>query len=631
MTWRWAGSLLLVAVLLVVVGRFLLPDDARERSPLDGDPSPSRGGVTDLVPSVPVPDEEADAAVREPPAANAERVDPEAKPWDPKPIEPTEVVLEGRVFDRTGTPAGDVLVLLGKGRYLQELGRTDADGGFRFRVRLVAAPINLRLEEPWVFSPPVPVEAGGWEGPRELQAHRRGTLEGRVVDAEGRPVDGVSIEVLMRGRYFGNPAPRVQYTRADVPAGGSNRFTAERLPILPGTVLRLQSIRFERTELPIDLDREPLVELRLPFRLDHVTGRVLSDGRAPRDGRLRLGRARGNVMSSTGEFAVDLEGVTVLDRPLVVAAQGHAPVVIEGVGRRFLELGRRHPPIEVALEPAGRISGRVLGPDGAPASGVWVSITDPAEFYDEYAEAVASPQGVLTVESEADGSFLLDGLRRQEVTVVALDPETLLYVRETLTPDREELILRLPSIPTDRVVRGRILAPDGESLGAISVTVFAEVPGRPHRDRRAYRRGQADLEGYFEVAGLPDLDLKITAGHDVHPRELALPRGVHTVNHEFQRLCVIEIEWPPATPGPDAVRVWDGLGQEVPAFRHQWGVYLEEERLNLGAMKLKGNELQVGRVWVPEGAQRLGLYRNGIEILQLPLSPHPNRKQTVRP
>ncbi len=118
------------------------------------------------------------------------------------PFAPVELRLEtativiGRVIDRDdGTGVSAAIELRPSGDdQASRFARTDPDGGFRIE----GIPNGRWIAEAYAvgYLPGAAIELEAGRGVPELALTRGGTIEGRVVDANGRPVDGATVRTL---------------------------------------------------------------------------------------------------------------------------------------------------------------------------------------------------------------------------------------------------------------------------------------------------------------------------------------------------------------------------------------------------------------------------------------------------
>ena len=544
-------------------------------------------------------------------------------------IDPVDLTLEGRFIDRTGAAAGGVVLTLKSGiQAPRAIGSANSDGTFEVDVTLIERPSELGLEPPWKLAQPAPLVATEWDEHRVLVVERIIQFEGTVLDEDGTEVDGVEVAYCAPGHLYAYPEPRICLAPPST-SGQHGKFRLAAVA-LPNLTLRASSTRYEQADVPASPDGGE-IEIRLSFRDEHLTGRVRNAAGAPLQARVAMHLRQTDTHPDTGEFALDLTGFVPLDEPLVVAAQSYAPAVIEDVGARFVELGRRHPPLEIVLEGAGILAGKVVDAAGAPVPEATVAVLDPAPAGDSYAEEHASPRGQLTVTVEADGSFLFDGLQKRPYTIVAVHPEKLDRVEVEAEPDAEDVVVQFPLLESRRIVNGYFHYPDGSAAGGLSASAYVELPGRPFDNHVFYRKTSVAGDGTFLLDDLPMQDLRLGTSQSVHPRFYPLPKDATNVDHVLYRLCPVDLLWPVDTDAPDLAHAITSGGEELPIYRQRWGVFRDEPRLSFSAPDGSAGGFKAASFWVPENGSLLVLKRRGKELQRLPLSLAVGVTNTVRP
>jgi protocatechuate 3,4-dioxygenase beta subunit len=178
---------------------------------------------------------------------------------------------------------------------------------------------------------------------------------------------------------------------------------------------------------------------------------------------------------------------------------------------------------DLVLRPASRVEGRVVGPDGAPVPGASVRI----EGDDVLALAIGAMGGEdpSAVPTDAEGRFALVG-----VEGTAGSAKRTLSVRAGgFVPGKSEpfaipegATVEVPVVRLSRgaTVRGSVLDPDGRPVAD------AKVQASPAREGSlvtgmeslfdAPQETVADSDGRFELAGLPEGKLSLTASGTVH-------------------------------------------------------------------------------------------------------------------
>jgi hypothetical protein len=266
----------------------------------------------------------------------------------------------------------------------------------------------------------------------DLQLVKGATARGKVVDSDGRPIDGASVKLGMPRldtRYGMSTATQTgrdgTFTLTNLPSGGW--LVEVELPQEPGA-LRPPIVYFPGVILNADAS---FIELAPGRTTENVT--IV----AP-----RLADNKLTVRVVTLEQVRDVDVSFVRVEPLVsrkVAIDDSGTGSINGmtVGRYFLIARARsgdrvvtaHEAVDVIggeqetllyLQPASRITGRIVGENGlAPAlDGVRVG----ASWTEDGVEI--NPLNVDQARVAADGTFRLDGLFGTRILqVMGLDPE----------------------------------------------------------------------------------------------------------------------------------------------------------------------------------------------------------------
>jgi protocatechuate 3,4-dioxygenase beta subunit len=263
------------------------------------------------------------------------------------------------------------------------------------------------------------------------------TIHGRVLDADGEPVAGACVwrdggdhpPGWLPPSFGGDAEWTAAHTdgegrysvrvAADHRPDGASIVLRARLqgldacaPDAPGT-LRVSARAGETIEAP-DLVLDSLV--RLIVR--DAEGRPVSAAIASLAARGIVPRFAG-VSDAKGAVRFQLDGPTEALPRLVVSAPRHAPAFLGAcvVGT---------PPLEVELQPAHRVAGRVIYADGSPAAGAVVHVGNAAlpaneglGFYDEaqtftkeglaasYGRAIAAEDGSFEIGDLQDGPFVV--------------------------------------------------------------------------------------------------------------------------------------------------------------------------------------------------------------------------------
>lgn len=333
-------------------------------------------------------------------------------------------------------------------------------------------------------------------------------LSGRVTDAEGAPVAGARVQVILAQRpaadFAHEPFAR---TSADgrfelaMPPFDANESavvvvslplhsTVRSKPFAVGTESRRLDVtlpRFEEVVIRvIDGEGAPIPRARIAFA-------------APEEVPLHRGAAMLLVPGFPGSAAVNApSGETTLH--LVPGVYTFAAVA-EGFQTRTVteQAVARGSRVDIALEPAFTIRGRVHR-EGTGVSGVQVMV-----FGDDVAMRAREP-----ITTGADGRFEIGGLARATYRLSLQKHEEMLQ-REITTEAPAELDVALPAAGT---LQGRVV--DAATRQAVPQFVFSVEPVEPSDAQRRdgvpmMQRGESAGDGTFR-ATLSAGRYRVTAG-----------------------------------------------------------------------------------------------------------------------
>jgi protocatechuate 3,4-dioxygenase beta subunit len=424
---------------------------------------------------------------------------------------PAGLVAFGRVVDDNERPVAGAAVALTEANAdslrarFRRLGfgtggggaETASDGEGRFELRDLAAG---RFDLAVTASGFAPLAVPGVELPEGEAEIDLGTvlmapgvaLEGRVTDADRRPIAGATITWHAASR---NPVLRAlgDSGRAAVTSGDDGRFRVGDL--LPGKPINVEveakgfaGEQVPGVEPPGD---EPLVVVLEPAA--QLAGRVVDETGAPIENARVLARGStgrsafgGFGSAGTGEDgSFTLEDLEPGKITLMVQASGYQALerdlgeVAAGEERRDLRL---------QLARGATLTGRVLGTDGLPLSDALVSIQE-------------SRSGVLrfstrSAPTDADGHFTLEGLPPGPASFSADHADHVRSVRDLdVRPGENRLDFRLER---GLSVAGRVVDENGSPVLGASVRV-----GSGMRFTFGGRDGaMSDEDGRFELSGV---------------------------------------------------------------------------------------------------------------------------------
>ena len=436
-------------------------------------------------------------------------------------------ILIGRLVDLDGKPApgGPVRLLrlpgsggrgqvpLGDGELAVDAESVAAEDG-RFSLRhLAAGRYEVRAGHPRHATrvlPPIDVLEGDTIDLGTIELAPGGPLAGRVVDADGRPVEGVWLTAeatSVAARFAGTPQ------RVDAESDSEGRFELKGLPAAEPLRLTARHSGYSEAQIGgivVPLAEPLVVELR---KGSTILGRVVGPEGEPIENAsvtvtapLGIGSTGFGLPALTdvdGRFEVG--GLGAGTRTLTARADGYQQREVEGLTiLEDDELG----PVEVRLEAGAEISGRVLARDGSPApgTGVWLAArwTEPGGD----GAAIPPPPDLTLVapahgRSDARGEFVIRG--------AAVGPTTITAHHDRLGDAAAELEVRPGANAIELIldprgrIHGRVVDGDGEPVPGARIELAARG-GRPWQ-----WPAQTDREGRFVFRFLAAGDYQLGA------------------------------------------------------------------------------------------------------------------------
>lgn len=395
--------------------------------------------------------------------------------------------VSGRVVDAAGQPLRDVAV------YAVNHGErcnSDRDGGFELTGIAPGAHRRLRFIKPGFSTAEIalePLEPHEARAGIEAVLHPGRVAFGRVVDEDEAPVAGARVELTAEGILAGPWWAETDAAgRFEVPDLSAGRYglTVDAGGFAPRAIRGLEIAAETRTDFgPIVLARGSVLEGRVEDR----EGRPIEGARI--DARLadfHTSHLRGRHQSASA--TTDAEGRFVLEGlireaklSLTVAKPDYAAQQLDAVAGK---------PVTIVLEPAARLDGKVLGPDGEPISAALVAASpDPQQ-------PAARPSGSYT---DAEGAFEIADLTPGVVTLTVEAEGFRQYRRTGLAVAAESETLEIVLEPAT-IVRGTVRDADGVPVSWASVRIR---PVRGFRDGLGVVKGGTDAEGRFVIEEAP--------------------------------------------------------------------------------------------------------------------------------
>ncbi len=363
---------------------------------------------------------------------------------------------------------------------------TDSDG--RFDVRLVPGTYAIGISGSSVVSKTIPsTKIDEKSSPLTLVADRGVTVSGRVVYSDGSPVPDTMI--VLRAE----PAVTVS---ALSDGTGFFRFTnAPRGSVTLGfRVSNDSEFANDGVKQTVNAPAEDVVLTMPPggriagVVLDSPTRRPIPDFQIYTMRAAGMGGMRPKSFSS-GDGSFTLEHLPAGRVDLSAAAVGYVRGTLNGVE---VTDGKTTANVELRLDPAGRVSGRVTSRDGETLSGVYVSVMQGGARGGTISDsATTDSNGEFKLESVPPGdqqiAFSKQGYVRQEKSVESGAGKE----------SRVDVVL-----DHGLEMQGRVIDESGQAVPMADVRAQATGDGGGAR---------SDASGSFTIAGLRDLHYSLVA------------------------------------------------------------------------------------------------------------------------
>ncbi|HEX3126817.1 MAG TPA: carboxypeptidase-like regulatory domain-containing protein, partial [Thermoanaerobaculia bacterium] len=387
------------------------------------------------------------------------------------------------------------------------------------------------------------------------------TAFGRVVDEHGGPMAEARVALTRNtddrlwpggsaddGLFQATTDSGGRFEIPDLPAGWFDLETS-RAGFLPE---RFQALEVEGGSGRIDLGT---ITLRQPAT---VTGWVIgSKGEPLADVRV--------LLKSGGEVGVEVASGPD-GRFELTAPDPRKPFELEACRPDRLSLFYPYEtlpdgPVEITLPSAARLTGRVVDPDGEPASGASVTASvDPDHFWPIPPSPLSCPRiDEVKATTDAEGRFVLGPLPNARLYVWATMQGYVGSDVEIVELDGTEAEVPVLALEGGSVVAGRVLQADGSPAPHALVTMTG---------RNGYRFMKfdfADGDGRYRIDGLPTGEQTVEAQHDALGRG---QRDIEIAHGENQVDITLESSEPRLARGrvvnPDGVPVPGALVEQGP-------------------------------------------------------------------
>ncbi len=556
---------LLLGFACFLLGSALLWSGWGERAREEPAPRPGAARLDSSEAAPGTPERTRDVAGRQETADDALLLAEQAE--DPTASTSARHLVHGTLVDEQGRPLGGLELRAGPG---EPSVRTDADGRFRVRTRdphhrLVPRSVDWALLE---------ASRSLETGALLLVAGRTGVLDGRVVDAEGRPL-ALRLRASLEPGALSAAGPRADGlprsgrggSSWSVTARADGHFSFARVPVDVPLVLEwdhdqhqrvLASLAAgERPFLQLVVDRDPTVR---------IAGIVLEDDGRPVPGACLALGAQNWRSDEDGRFEVDVPQSRE-PRTLTASSAHGGEVRVARVEDALAPASDgdvdRIDGLEVRLSPPRPlVRGRLLDADGLPLPGWRVRRLHASEPHS--ATRALTDRLAEHVFTQADGSFVVRGLPSEEESVVleAWSKRTRVVALSPPYAPGTSGVDWVLTIPASAPLAGVLESPSGAPVVRATIRLAPILDGRRGRTTASVR---SDLDGSFRIDAAPrqPFELSIQASGFL-PRTLELADPLELPSPLLLTPAArLVLRAPPEGSQPYALRLQDPSGKAL--------------------------------------------------------------------
>lgn len=544
-------------------------------------------------------------------------------------------VVRGLALDWQGQPIPGLAIRLERDGELLDADPvvTDTHGGFRMPVDPRATRV-VTYDERFVT-----IMKGLLEADRDVRlvAAPRLDLHGRVLDGEGRPIEGAHLVWLMNHLIPVSYRHALDFTEPQMwstSTDAEGRYSFLGVPDTAASRVHVNAIGRRGRALALEeLKREPEVRLEAPRALfGRVLGRVVDEEDRP--------VADAIVSLAPLQARSDAQGRFEL--PLGMRPTGTDLVAIRGdlAGRLTLDPGslEADEPVVLRLATPGAVEGAVLDAVGRPVPGAKVWLADPSwvgpgERGPVQAEATLAgreAESWCPVACDSNGRFRLEGLLDRAYRLVASDPFGRIVRVQPDVHAGDALEFRLDAAADAGQVTGQVVDSRGRPIEGVEVVRLLPVV-----DVRwgAYRQTRelpdepvlTDADGRFRLppGDARDAILRLR-GDAVLPIDLPLVRAAASEpTYRASRRAHLQVRLAEPFDRADQFEVRDAEDRTLVVIQLRESCSHPFDRADL----VDGRSLVLV---TPETATSVVLFREDQEVARVPVTPVPGRTAIVR-
>ena len=498
--------------------------------------------------------------------------------------------VRGRAVDVRGAALEGVSIVL-QGPDQEPLAVTGPGGIFEAEVPMKRDPLwnsevgrpCLRVEdEDWLTVRQSCVQDTNQQLEHIVVAAAVTSLEGRVEDSGGAPIEGAQVKLDPRGEeFFGFPhaldlttsVPRAESSDA------AGRFFFERFPDARGLQLYVFAQGFEAAAIDLDEASWPLlIQLVRTEETDQVVlqGVVLDAAGGWVEGAtVRLGDAE-TESDRDGLFRIPV-GHLSPTTPLCAASEGRLPALIPRFGEVIERQGGTPQPVELVLGgPPLEIRGRVLDQDGTACAGWSVSIVNETEI-SQYTIPVDTAEDIVrggkqVVRTDEQGRFHLTGLMPRDYIVQAFDRRSLHRTEAKVAGGDLHATLQVSREQLD-AVQGVVLNRRGSPVPDVRVRLSLDiVKASVGTSSISGTKVVTDETGTFRFEDVPAAYVYLSySGEEILPGSYVIPaeapQGRHVI--EVVQRCHFRIELSEFADRAQVAEFYDAQGKRLQVNRFE--------------------------------------------------------------